>query len=490
MTFEPVALDDFGGLNLAVDPEDVGGAGAIDIKNVILDRRGRLRTRPGTASFATNTGFFPVRLGVLPSVNQLLVGWVASSNSIVRVYSSDGTLVLSSSHATGGFATIGTPTQDAVYFGVTDTGVLSWNGTAFATEATNVKPFLAAAVPYEPRLAVARTSDEPSRVVFSDAGDPGTFTYDGTADPPTGNFVDLSPGDGEAITALVGWRDKLFAFKRSQFFVFYGTSEDETGDPIFEYQAIQARVGGAGQYDNTEFTAMTSVVAARDGVYFLAYDGVYRTTGDLPVKVSQALDPWFRGETLAAASSVPTYTGDFSSASVAADSRFVYVRPEDDGNTFVLDTQSGQWSIYGLSITAAIEYSTANTSAKFTMVTTDDGVFKHGEPLTDDAGTAIDWVWQSGWYDLGYPDRYKTVRHAKIAGTGSPTVSVFTDFGSSDSNAGSVTLGTSPTEAIGTHTPAYRGRLFSHKFSGSGPVTISRFGHNIAGLARPGAVFS
>ncbi|MBW3593776.1 MAG: hypothetical protein KY396_08780 [Actinobacteria bacterium] len=44
---------EFGGLNLRDDPQEVGWQGAIDLLNIDLDRRGRVRQRDGVAVFAT-----------------------------------------------------------------------------------------------------------------------------------------------------------------------------------------------------------------------------------------------------------------------------------------------------------------------------------------------------------------------------------------------------------------------------------------------------
>ena len=486
MTYQPFTAEGFGGLNLAADSEEVGASGAIDIKNVLLDRNGRVRTRPGTSLFASKADYFATSLGVLPTSNHLLVAWVGAVDSTVKAYNSSGTVLGTQVAATGGIAAIGTPTVSAAYFGSVFDGIYKWNGFAFSLPVTNVKPLLVAPVPYEPRLAAARTASQPSRVIFSDAGAPDTFTYSDAANPNTGNYIDLSPGDGEAISAIVPWRDLLFAFKRTKFFVFYGSTVDITGNAIFNYRPITAKVGGTGQYGTTAYDPATTAVAGRDGVYFVADDGVYRTAGDTPQKVSGALDPWFRGESLADATSLPAYTGDFAHASVSADARFVYVRAENQDVTFVFDPVTDSWTVYDLAINSAVAYSTANTSSNLTAFGTTGKVLVYGEAYTDDEGTAIDWLWQSGWYDLGSPER-KATRETVLWGTGNPTLSVFTDHVSSDLYAGPVTLGTSPAVIEGRQRIARRGVFFSHKLSGSTPATVHRVTHHLPGAERPGA---
>ena len=116
------------------------------------------------------------------------------------------------------------------------------------------------------------SSSSPSHVYFSDAGTPETWT--------TTNFLQLTPGDGETIQACVAWKDFVFVFKESKFFVFYGNSVDATGNPIFNYRAIEAGVGACN---------VRAWAAGRDGLYFVDRKGVYRTTGGEPELLSRAI---------------------------------------------------------------------------------------------------------------------------------------------------------------------------------------------------------
>jgi hypothetical protein len=115
---------------------------------------------------------------------------------------------------------------------------------------------------------------------FSDEGAPNTWGAN--------NYVDLTPGDGEQIMGLAVWREALFVFKESRFFVFYGTSSDSTGNPDFLFNSIEATVGPS---------SSKAIAVGRDGVYFLNQRGIYRTTGNTPELVSELLDPFFYGGT-------------------------------------------------------------------------------------------------------------------------------------------------------------------------------------------------
>jgi hypothetical protein len=124
-------------------------------------------------------------------------------------------------------------------------------------------------------------NDQPvsgSTVYFSDASTPGTFT--------TGNYVELTPGDGEDIVdgGAVTYNNQVFVFKKSSFFVFYDeVASGGAVDFLFhERTGVGLAVAGA-------------VVASPIGVFFQGADGIYLTTGGDAVKVSGDIDGLFTG---------------------------------------------------------------------------------------------------------------------------------------------------------------------------------------------------
>lgn len=144
-------------------------------------------------------------------------------------------------------------------------------------------------LPQSNRLAVASFSgatDGPNsgtssthHVYFSAAGDPETWT--------STNYVQLTPGDGEDIVAMASWRDMLFVFKRTKFFVFSAPSTDASGNPVFNYREVRAGVGPS---------LAAGVLPMPDALYFLdpSY-GLYATTGGDPRCVSNEVKGWFAG---------------------------------------------------------------------------------------------------------------------------------------------------------------------------------------------------
>jgi hypothetical protein len=101
-------------------------------------------------------------------------------------------------------------------------------------------------------------------------------------------------------------------------------------------------------------------VAARDGVYFVGRDGVYRTDGGTPVPVSGAIAGFFDGT----AANIEHYNGstfDHIDAKLYGDVAFsdelLYVAlPTNDGNAtvLVLNTRSGDWMMWTVDGTRAM----------------------------------------------------------------------------------------------------------------------------------------
>jgi hypothetical protein len=203
----------------------------------------------------------------------------------VGAWNQAGTLV--TSDATFGYplasAAIGTGAAGPyLYFNDWALGtVRRFDGTVFTTPGGVPAAFSMTLSPTSNRLVIIDWTLH-HRVKFSDAGTPETFTAN--------NFVDLHPNDGSGLVGLATWRDLVFAFKQNKFFVFYGESTDSSGNPIFNYRTVDTGVGMAA------FESTKQAAAAPDALYFGNDEGIWRTTGGPPEKVSQALDPIFRNE--------------------------------------------------------------------------------------------------------------------------------------------------------------------------------------------------
>jgi hypothetical protein len=284
---------------------------------------------------------------------------------------------------------------------------------------------------------------------------------------------------------MVGWRELLFVMKRSGLFIFYSTSTDSTGGAIFNYRRV----------DLPALARMTTnrggenIVAAGDGVYLLLADGVYRTVGDVPQLVSRDITPLFDG-TGDSASVFPS-TGDWT---IGYSANRVYLSYQNGSayRTLVYDCILREWLLWDVSVGASaipsnvIEWLDTN-GLPTGYVAAGAKLFSFTKTATSDDGTAIVSSYQSGFEPLGPTGQEKTVREIGLEGIGAPTFSVLTNYGSSDANAATVTLGTSPATDEGIHRKAYRGRSFSFKLSASsGAWSVARLVWYLREVRPPG----
>ncbi len=479
-------VEDFGGLLLNQDPQQVPAGRAADIKNITLDDRGRATTRHGYAKFTTAAaadlytdvwhfaGYSPATLMAKRGTGTDAINTVGGITATVAQVGSDFT-------AYGG--TLGQFVYGARFGGT----LIKYAAGVFSNVAGSPGAELIAVMPNSNRLALARVNSNQSRVQFSDAGNPETWTAT--------NYLDLEPNDDVyGITALVRWRDLLFAFKRTKFFVFHGETVGPTGQPIFQYDTVDTGVG----------TETRRVGIAPEGLYFRGGDGVYLTSGGPPVQVSHDITPWFapgnESEGLftgqaAYPQSMGSVAGSNADSIVYAAGRVFCSLLSDAGLgtsrvMLVYDTNLRQWTYwadppFGTGLAAVTAERTTDLYFPYSSSATND-IGLLSSAYTSDAGAAIASHYQSGFYDLGSPHR-KTSRETLLWGTGSPTLAVYTDHGSTDANAAAVTLGTSPAVAEGRQRIARRGMLFSHKLSSTtAPWSVNRLTHHIREQRLPG----
>lgn len=283
-----------------------------------------------------------------------------------------------------------------------------------------------------------------SCVFFSDPAAPETFTAT--------NFVHLRPGDGEEIRGMASYKGQLFVFKQTAMFVFSGESIDATGEPVFDYRTVDLP-GEIGDVVSNRVGPMVGVGLL--GVYYLARDGVYRTTGGPPVKVSGALEELFRLDDI-----LPHTLS-------CADGRVLVA---EEGTLYVLDERSGEWlrwtmpqyddSFYCPFITW--ERLATGGGAELTYVAGDTTLYLGHDATTDD-GQAIASSYQTGFGDLGGPG-LKVVAQSQVRGSGTVTYAMATDYGAADAGT-SLALGAAPAVADRIERKSRRGRNFAIKLS-------------------------
>jgi len=477
-----LSLSQFGGLDLVDDPEEIGIKGAIDLLNVDIDRRGRIRSRDGYNNFLSSAASQRLNsLGVYYNVTgtkQLLASSVdAGANSFLAAYTTAGASIASTvtfnNLAQAQFTRFGGPAAEIVYVaswrvvGTSANSVRTWDGAAWAVAGGfPANTFALDVQALDNRLVAATIASNSSRIAFSDAGAPGTWTAT--------SVLDLTPGDGERIVDIVSWRELVFVFKETKFFVFTGNSAGATGLPIFNYRPVAAGVGSI---------ARGCSIATPTGVYFLSRRGIYRTTGGDPTLISRALDPIFRGGLSSFFSG-----SELNDAAVSVcqlwwhDERLYFAYPSGSSTTndrlAVYDPQVDMWLLWNIATNGMTTFRASDGEELFfSYATGTNDIGRHSPSFTDDDGTSISSYYQTGWFEQDGRGRRLNedtyLRGVTVRGSGSPTIALLTDYNTSDSLAAVVTLGTNPLLARALHNPSYKGKLFSTKISSTSPWSIS-----------------
>jgi hypothetical protein len=418
------------GLDLKTEPDHVKPDAALDCLNVEFTKDGGIQRRSGydnlsTAQF-TNRPDSIARYYKTDGTTQLVVG----NSTRLDAIDAGGVITggtLSSTASPHFFARFGGPTSELLFIANGTDTIKQWNGTAFSTPAyTDQTPTgkFVAVTGWDNRLVSAchvgtSAASNPSSVIFSDPGNPLNFA----SDSPDNNYEQLTPGDGESIMGMIAWREYLFVFKETSFFVFYGTSVGQDGYPVFNYRQIRAGVGLA---------SSRAVCAGRDGVYFLDRSGVYRTTGGEPEEVSNPVEPIFVSGTS------DFYTGgtlsqpQVTNAAMTWYQEQVYLAFTTSGTTnnrmLVYDTHDGTWTLWDVAASCLDSFRVSSQpDLVFGYATGLKHIGRLNASFVSDDGTAITTKWQGGWHDYGSSD-VKTIRESKLWGKGNFNFGYSKDF--------------------------------------------------------------
>lgn len=461
----PYPIQSFGGLNITDDPMDVGALAATAMSNVALDTPGLLRTRDGYHQTATTT----------TAANNLYLHYaeptaylISDSATKLEAFTFAGTAIASVActglHAITTYGSPGAPVAYAI--GRNDSTLRKFNGTAWSTVGGTAPTTGAgiAVMTASNRLVIAGGD----RVSFSDAGAPETYGVN--------NWVDLTPGDGEFIAGACSWQGLVFVWKQSKFFVFYSTSVDADGLPIFNYRTVE----GTGLTPE----AFRSVLSTPQGVYYISSSGIHLTQGGASTLVSQALSPLFGGGRSSA-----MQLGTAVNLAWHRGRLFVVLKPlSGDARVFVYYSTANAWAEWDLfdGKGSGAFCGSSHSDAVFFVNGSDSAIYDCSPALTTDNGTAITWSYTSGRYPLSDPGRVAITQESSVIGSGTVSLRNTTDLYGADGSATSMTLGVSPATAEGWHQVDNEGLWFSHTLSGTGPAAVSQLTHHISFIRPPG----
>jgi hypothetical protein len=443
--YVPRSFSTFGlGLNLAAKVDALNPGEAVDALNVLYTEQGAVYQRDGYAAFtspalsarAQNLEPFYQSTGT----KQLLAG----ATTRVDALNTSGGVVASSSGLTAGgnfsFARFGAPGSEYAYAGNGFNALLRWNGSAW-TAGTAIATVDGAGASAMPKAATMDVMAVSNRLVVGGFGTATGGPNGGTVNPSTvyfsgdtvgvsperwlsTNFIQVTPGDGEAVQAIISWREFVFIFKETKFFVVYGEHIDQGGNPVFDYRVVNAGVGAVGP---------RAVCASQEGVYFVDRTGVFRTTGSEPERVSTAVAPIFDDTASPFYEGGALNTAEFSNVCLHSHNRRIYMgftsgTGTTNDRTLVFDPIYEWWTLYDIPMGCIASFRIADRSELvFGYAAGSLHVGRHSADYTDDAGTAITSRWRSGFEDYTLSIE-KTIRESKAWGTGKVYLSISHDF--------------------------------------------------------------
>jgi hypothetical protein len=455
MPYQVFQIANFGGgLNLRDKADTLKENQAVDLLNVEFSDVGAVRQRDGFVEFTGTALTNRVdSLGVYykaDGTRQLLAGCGTRLEGI----NTSGAVIDSETGLAGGpytFARFAAPGSEFVYAGNGTDTLRKWDGSTWTAPTATVDGVAAQAMPEAGAICLTANSDRlvatgfgtnttggpdatasnPSRVYFSDAANPESWT--------TTFWVDLHPGDGEQIMGAVTWRNFTFVFKESKFFVFTEEGQDIQGLPVFNKYAVDTGVGLA---------AKQALCVSREGVYFMSRQGVYFTNGTEPRLLSELVEPMWRGN-----AEVYFQSDEINQAQIALsrlwwhDERLYLAVPTGtataNNRVLVYDIKQGWWSLYDLPCSAGIAWRmTDQPQLMFGYSSGGNEIGRLSATAVTDNTVTITSRWRSGWGDFGIGVK-KTMRQTKIWGTGAATVKFSTDFNDAPDQSVNVLFGSS-----------------------------------------------
>lgn len=493
-----ISVDDHDGLQLDTPPALVGPAAALDLLDVDWDTRGVLGSRMGVKAFVDDAaGNYDVIFGAGVLFDPLgeTFALLARRGETLVILNEDGSEGDTLEVTEGGldFAQIGLNVLTPVtYIANQEKQIRKFYQGEFSDPTATVDGAGGKAMPegyfVEPwadaanRLVVAGTGlsggpagapGSPSHVFFSEPGQPEHFEADA--------FVELNPGDGDRIVGCVSWGNQIFVFKDTHLFLFYGVSADIEGKPIFNFKTIDLGTRALAPRGR----GAPHVVAGRDGVYFIARDGIWVTTGGPPILVTPSLNfNENRRDQRSELGGAPFPTWPQAKGLCYANGSLFVNIAEEAGEGLIpvkrmlkIDLATRKASYWKTNLNAFTLWAStwAGVPRLFFSGAGEDnkGIYYFTPEVDVDPVVDMDPYWLSGFYDVADNPDEKTVTWTKVWGSGEVEVGVGEDYKSIEREK-PFPLGAGAAIAQHQENQDQSATFLSHRISGVAPWSVQR----------------
>lgn len=345
-----------------------------------------------------------------------------------NIYLTGGTLaaVLRANGARDTATVIEGPVVGASYKIVATEDELTAFGIEMETNHDDPPPASVLAGPYYDRLIAASSIAHPERVWWTPQSQP--FCFPGANSDFFGNWNDVGDA-GEKVMALSVRPSKVYIYKENSVHYLLGDPGDEF--PTGNWHRSSAQMG---------ISSQNGYVQAGPIDYTHMSEGIYRFNGDFPVKISQKIDPIFKGRSVLlsdATTAVPL--SDVTDTALGFRDNVLWFSYTSSGGrkTIKFDIESSRWSSDSRGFTA---FYYEGQGGFFVGALVGGGVVGL-ESGTTDNGAAITVDYLTKDYDLGRPDIEKTFEDFTVESSGASGLAVSAHFNGTMADAFLVALG-------------------------------------------------
>lgn len=239
---------------------------------------------------------------------------------------------------------------------------------------------------YNGRIVVASSAAHPNRIWFTPALQPSFFR--GSANENDGDWVDCGTDAGDAVLAIVCKPGMAVIYRQRSIWRNVGDFGATNGGRM---EVVVPDIGTVG---------VRGVISTSLGDYFIGPDGVYRFNNDWAQKVSQKVEPVFRGQ---AQENLPTLGTDYRTQCAIGhrNGRLWVSYPNSSGtqiHSLIYHIESQRWFNHSYGYGAYLDYGVGLFGAGL-------GVFVLEDNYTAGNSTL---AYQSEYQDCGLPDHQKT----------------------------------------------------------------------------------